>query len=86
MNSIKKRLDDGDLRSIRPGDLILEALKKDPTLFNKVFACLYSDNPGVRMRSADVIEKFTSIHPEYLQPCKDKLLYEIAVIDQKEVR
>jgi hypothetical protein len=38
------------------------------------------------MRSADVIEKFTLRHPEYLQPYKDKLLYEIAGIDQKEVR
>lgn len=38
------------------------------------------------MRSADVIEKFTSKHPEYLNPYKNKLLYEISKINQKEVR
>ena len=86
MDSIEKRLDGGDLRSIGTGDLILAALKKNPSLFNEVFACLYSDKPVVKMRSADVIEKFTSRHPEYLQPYKNKLLHEIAGIDQKEVR
>jgi hypothetical protein len=70
MNSIHKRLEGGDLRSIGEADTVVEDLHKDPSLFNEVFDCLYSDTPGVRMRSADVIEKFTSKHPEYLNPYK----------------
>ncbi len=86
MNSIEKRLDGGDLRSIGEGNLVLKDLKKDPSLFNEVFTCLYSDKPVVRMRSADIIEKFTSRHPEYLHSYKDKLLHEISTFNQKEVR
>ena len=86
MNSMEKRLDGGDLRSIEQGNLVLEDLKKDPSLFNEVFTCLYSDNPVVRMHSADVIEKFTTRHPECLHPYKEKLLHEISTLNQKEVR
>jgi|TARA_B100001971_G_scaffold63176_1_gene58173 hypothetical protein len=86
LNSVEKKLDGGDLRSIGGADGVLEDLYKDTSLFDKIFECLYSDKPVVKMRSADVIEKFTLRHPEYLQPYKDKLLYEIAGIDQKEVR
>ena len=86
MNSIHRRLEGGDLRSIGEADLVVEDLHKDPSLFNEVFDCLYSDTPGVRMRSADVIETFTSKHPEYVNPYKNKLLYEVSRINQKEVR
>ena len=86
MNSIHKRLEGGDLRSIEKADTVVEDLHKDPSLFDEVFDCLYSDKPGVRMRSADVIETFTSKHPEYVNPYKNKLLYEVSRINQKEVR
>ena len=86
MNSIHKRLEGGDLRSIGKADTVVEDLHKDPSLFDEVFDCLYSDKPGVRMRSADVIETFTSKHPEYVNPYKNKLLYEVSRINQKEVR
>ena len=85
MNPVYERLEGGDLRSIGGADVVLEDLYKDTSLFDKIFECLYSDKPVVRMRSADVIEKFTLRHPAYLQPYKDKLLHEIAGIDQKEV-
>ena len=86
INSVHERLEGGDLRSIGGTDVVLEDLYKDTSLFDEIFECLYSDKPVVKMRSADVIEKFTLKHPEYLQPYKDKLLHEIAGIDQKEVR
>jgi len=86
LNCVEKRLDGGDFRSIGGADGVLEDLYKDTSLFDKIFDCLYIDKPIDKMRSADVIEKFTLRHPEYLQPYKDKLLHEIAGIDQKEVR
>jgi len=80
MNSIHERLEGGDLRSIGGADVVLEYLYKDTSLFDKIFECLYSDNPVVKMRSADVIEKFTLRHSVYLQPYKDKLLRGNALI------
>jgi hypothetical protein len=45
-----------------------------------------SEDPLVRMRSADVVEKITTVHPEYLQPHKEKLIRQIANVEQQEVR
>ena len=38
------------------------------------------------MRSADAVEKITAKHPKYLQPYKEKLIQQVARIDQQEVR
>jgi hypothetical protein len=38
------------------------------------------------MRCADVLEKVTALHPEYLDPYKERLIREISMIDQQEVR
>ena len=38
------------------------------------------------MRSADVVEKITASHPEYLQPYKKNLIEQVDRIDQQEVR
>lgn len=38
------------------------------------------------MRSADVIEKVSRLHPEYLTPYKVPLIKEVAKIEQQEVR
>ena len=47
---------------------------------------MLSDEPLIRMRSADAVEKITARRPECLQPFKKKLLEEVAKIDQQEVR
>ena len=44
------------------------------------------DDPRVRMRSADVIEKVSSKYPKYLQPFKSRLINEVSKIEQQEVR
>jgi hypothetical protein len=47
---------------------------------------MLSDDPIIRMRSADAMEKITAKHPEYLQPYKKKLIQQVAKVDQQEVR
>jgi len=42
-------------------------------LFDDVFKGLYTSDPCVRMRSADVIEKVTRRHPEYLEKWRDTI-------------
>jgi predicted thioredoxin/glutaredoxin len=58
----------------------------DPPLFEIVFDGMLSDDPLIRMRSADAIEKITAKRPEYLQPYKEKLIKQIAKSEQQEVR
>jgi len=86
MNDVLKKLEGGDRRSIgRVSEVVAEVLN-DPSLFEMVFNAMLSDDPIIRMRSADTVEKITAKHPEYLQPYKKKLIHQAAKIDQQEVR
>ena len=86
MNNVLKKLAGGDRRSIgRVGEIVADVLN-DPALFEVVFHAMLSNDPIIRMRSADAIEKITARHPEYLQPYKTKLIQQVAKIEQQEVR
>ena len=86
MNDVLKKLAGGDRRSIgRVSEIVAEVLN-DSSLFKAVFNGMLSDDPIIRMRSADAVEKITSKHPEYLQPYKEKLIQQVAKSDQQEVR
>ena len=86
MNKIREELAGGDRRSIGRANKVAAQVLEDATLFGSVFEGLLSDDPVLRMRCADVIEKVTRAHPEFLAPYKRRLLREIAKIDQQEVR
>ncbi len=86
MHDILKKLKGGDRRSIgRVSEVVTEVIEK-PELFGHVFTGMLSRDPLIRMRSADAIEKITAVHPEYLQPFKNKLIHEVAKVDQQEIR
>jgi hypothetical protein len=86
MKEILSKLAGGDRRSIgRSGEVVADVLA-DLSLFGVVFQGVYSDDPIVRMRAADVCEKVSASHPECLSPLKQDLLGRVAGIDQQEVR
>ena len=86
VNQILKQLIGGDLRFIGKANDVVQQILEDPKLFPDVVEGMTSDDPIIRMRSADVIEKVAKQHPEYLQPFKTKLINEIALTNQKEVQ
>lgn len=86
MNKVLQKLKGGDLRSIGKADEVVKDVLKNPALFGEVFSGLLNDDPCVRMRSADALEKVSFKHPEYLQPFKARLIKEVAKIEQQEVR
>jgi hypothetical protein len=86
MHPILKRLSGGDRRSIGRSNEIVTEVLAHPGHFRHVFAGLSSDDPIVRMRAADVIEKVTTKRPELLQPFRKKLLEVAGSTDQQEVR
>lgn len=82
MHEILAKLKGGDLRSIGGADEVVRDILKNPKLFGEVFEGMLSDDPLIRMRSADALEKVSSKHPEYLQPFKDVLINEVSKVEQ----
>jgi len=86
MESILRKLEGGDRRSIgRVSEVVGEALS-NPALFDVLFEGMLNEDPILRMRCADAVEKIIAKHPEYLRPYKDRLIGEVAQINQQEVR
>src|SRR5512138_2959489 len=85
MHRALQKLEGGDRRSTGRSKIVSEVLSK-PYLFRVIFSGLSSDDPLIRMRSADAIEKITAQRPELLRPYKNTLIREVAATDQKEVR
>ena len=86
MQEVLNKLAGGDRRSIGKSNEVVADVMRNPSLFEPVFNGMLSDDPLIRMRSADAIEKITVKHPEYLQPYKAKLIKQIAKSEQQEVR
>jgi len=86
MGRILQKLKGGDLRSIGRAEEVVQDILNNPVLFAEVFEGMLDDDPLVRMRSADALEKVSSKHPEYLQPFKNRLISEVSQVRQQEVR
>jgi hypothetical protein len=86
MDDILHKLAGHDRRSIGRVVEVVEDVLHDPALFEVVFNGMLSDDPIIRMRCADAVEKITAEHPEYLQPLKAKLIHQVAKSEQQEVR
>ncbi len=86
MHPILAMLQGGDRRSIGKSNEVVVMVLKEPELFDALFSGMLTDDPVIRMRSADAAEKVTAIHPEYLEPYKKALLKSLAKVEQAEVR
>jgi hypothetical protein len=72
------KLASGDRRSIGKSNEVVADVIRDLSLFEFVFNGMLSDDPLIRVRSADAIEKITVKHPEYLQPYKETFIKQVA--------
>ena len=86
MTDILNKLKGGGLRSKGKSEEVVDDILKQPFLFGEVFNGMLNDDPVVRMRAADAIEKVSRLHPEYLKDYKKMLIQEVSKIDQQEVR
>lgn len=83
---ISALLDGTDHRSIGRSNQVAKVVLKQPKLFRELIACLWHENPVVRMRAADAAEKVSAKHPELLQRYKSQLLGLLAETEQIELR
>lgn len=82
-----EKLRGGDRRSIGRAQEVADDVLEDPSLFDVVFDGIADDDPVVRLRAADAIEKATAERPDLLtEGHRERLLAEYATIDQQEVR
>ena len=86
MKSILEKLKGGDLRSVGKANEVMKSVLKNPKLFKEIFQGISDTDPLIRMRAADVAEKISRQHPEYLQPFKTHLINDVVKITQQEVR
>jgi Glu-tRNA(Gln) amidotransferase subunit E-like FAD-binding protein len=75
-----------DRRSIGHANEVVADVISDPSLLEIVFKGMSYNDPVLRMRCADVVEKVTARYPEYLVPYKRYLIDKVSKIDQQEVR
>jgi hypothetical protein len=76
----------GDRRTIGRSDHAAAIVSRDPSQFPRLIAGLWSEDPLLRMRAADVTEKVTRKSPQLLQPYKKELLGLMAEAKQQELR
>jgi HEAT repeat protein len=86
MSAIADKLKGGDRRSLGGSAHAVAAVAKNPALFADLFECLFDNDPVVRMRAADAVEKVTRERTHLLQPWKQPLLEAVALRKEKEVR
>jgi hypothetical protein len=84
--SIAGRLSGGDRRSLGHVEEVIDAVLGDPAQLDELFGCLFCDDPVVRMRAADGLEKIARRRPELLMPHLERLLGEVGAIEQPSVQ
>lgn len=85
MGKWRNRLGGGDLRSIGEADEIVRSIGGQED-FDEIFCELSADDRLVVMRAADVIEKASREHPEYLEKHKKQIFALCRRSQDKELR
>jgi hypothetical protein len=86
MHQLLRKLTGGDRRSIGNVESVIHAVGKKPALFDVLFGGLSVDDPLVRMRAADAVEKISADQPDLLQPFKKTIIRLAGESRQQEVR
>ncbi len=86
MHRLLQKLTGSDRRSIGKSAEVVAAVLAHPADFGAVFEGMLAEDPILRLRCADAVEKITVQRPELLLPFKRRLLERVAKIDQPAVR
>jgi hypothetical protein len=75
-----------DRRSIGRSNEVSRLVLKQPRRFRELIACLWHENPVIRMRATDAAEKVSAQKPRFLDRHKPELLGLLAEAEQIELR
>ncbi|HMD38502.1 MAG TPA: hypothetical protein VKH15_04425 [Candidatus Acidoferrum sp.] len=79
-------LQGSDRRSIGRANEVARLVLKEPRRFRELIACLWHDDPVIRMRAADAAEKVSAKKPRLLDRYKAELLGLLSEEEQIEMR
>lgn len=85
LNPFLSVLEKGDLRTTGEVDTVVKRVLRKSKEFDVLFPLLTHQNPAVRMRAADAVEKISIVRPDLLTKYK-KTIFRIAEHPQQEVR
>ena len=85
-DGVLKKLTGGDRRSIGRSPEVVRQVLRQPRLVRGLVAGLRHDDPVVRLRAADALEKVSRRHPEWLRPFRRQLLRLAAESREPEIR
>ena len=80
--NIEATLSGGNPRTLGRTQDVVEHVLSHPERLDDLFACVTSADETVRMRAGDALEKVCRVHPDWLDPYVNRLLGEVATIDQ----
>jgi hypothetical protein len=83
--SFRAALHGGSPRQLR-NEAVIEAVIADPTRIEELFDCVCDDDEYVRMRASDALEKVCRSDPGALSALTERVLTEMAAIDQPSVQ
>lgn len=83
---IRERLSGGDLRTLKGVDETIALVAADSGLLPELFDCIFDPDDVVRMRAADAAEKLCRERPERFAPFVERLLTDVAKVDQASVQ
>lgn len=83
--SFKDQLTGGPKRELR-NRAVIDAVLADPARVGELFACVLDDDAHVRMRAADALEKVGRAQPSIVAPLADRILTDMAIIDQPSIQ
>jgi len=86
VGDLAARLARGDRRTTGDAPSVADEVSADPERLPELVECLFVPSPGIRMRAADALERVSRVRPRDLDAYTDRLLTEVAAIDQAEVR
>jgi hypothetical protein len=86
MHQLLQKLEGGDRRSIGRSDEVASDVLEQPALISELVEGLFQNNPIVRMRTSDALEKATKENANHLLPFKKRLLALAETEEQIEVR
>lgn len=76
----------GKLNTLGRAGEVLQEVLADRARLDELFGCISDEDAWVRMRAIDTFEKVAREHPTWVELYLDRLLGEIATIDQPSIR
>lgn len=75
----------GKKNTLGRAEEVVQIVLADQSRLDELYSCLFEDDAWLRMRAIDALEKVCRVHPEWLEPYVERLLGEVAAIDQASI-